>query len=94
VAEILKDVEAKASACLAESKRLAMAAIEASGREKSRLLAEAKTMADKAAEYRAIANGSLSLQDQQAKAQAKAVIEKAKMADEQHQSKRLKQDQD
>jgi hypothetical protein len=93
LAAIMRDAEEKAVACLVESKRFAMAAIEATGREKSRLLAEAKTMADKAAEYRAVANRELPVQQDQVKAQAKAVIEKAKRADEQHLSKRLKQDE-
>jgi CO/xanthine dehydrogenase Mo-binding subunit len=93
LAAIMRDAEEKAVACLVESKRFAMAAIEATGREKSRLLAEAKTMADKAAEYRLVANGGLPVQQDQVKAQAKAVIEKAKRADEQHLSKRLKQDE-
>jgi hypothetical protein len=93
LAAIMRDAEEKAVACLVESKRFAMAAIEATGREKSHLLAEAKKLADKAVEYRAVANGSLSQQQDNAKAQAKAVIEKAKRADEQHLSKRLKQDE-
>jgi len=76
LAAIMRDAEEKALACLVESKRFAMAAIEATGREKSRLLAEAKAMADKAGEYRAIANGAL-LQDH-AKSAATAAIEKAK----------------
>jgi CO/xanthine dehydrogenase Mo-binding subunit len=90
---IMRDAEEKAVLYTVESKRFAMAAIEATGREKSRLLAEAKTMADKAAEYRLVANGGLPVQQDQVKAQAKAVIEKAKRADEQHLSKRLKQDE-
>jgi hypothetical protein len=64
-----------------------MAAIEATGREKSRLLAEAKAMADKAAEYRAIGNGALP--QERAKSIATEAIEKAK----QPVSKRLKQDE-
>jgi CO/xanthine dehydrogenase Mo-binding subunit len=93
LAAIMRDAEEKAVLYMAESKRFAMAAIEATGREKSRLLAEAKTMADKAAEYRLVANHGLPVQQDQVKAQAKAVIEKAKRADEQHLSKRLKQDE-
>jgi hypothetical protein len=49
----------KAEECLAESKRMGMAAVEASGREQLRLLAEAKKYVAKAHQYRAIAEGSL-----------------------------------
>jgi len=59
VAAICKEAEAQAQACRADAMRMAFAAAGATGREKSRLYAEAKAMLDKASEYRAIADGSI-----------------------------------
>lgn len=59
VAAICKEAEAQAQACKADAMRMAFAAAGATGREKSRLYAEAKAMLDKASEYRAIADGSI-----------------------------------
>lgn len=74
--EIDTEAELKAKACLVKSKRLALAAVESKGREKERLLSEAKELAKKADEYRAIANGGI--REGLAKTEASAVIEKAK----------------
>lgn len=59
VAAICKEAEAQAQACKADAMRMAFAAAGATGREKSRLYAEAKALLSKAAEYRAIADGSI-----------------------------------
>lgn len=74
--EIVSEAGQRAKACLLQSKRLALAAVESKGREKERLLSEAKALAQKADEYRAIANGNV--REGLAKAEASAVIEKAK----------------
>lgn len=59
MAEIDREAEQKAKACLVHAKRLALAAVEATGREKTRLIDEAKALTAKAAEYRAVAGGDL-----------------------------------
>ncbi len=53
---LISEAGQKAQFCLLKSKRLALAAVEANGREKKRLLDEAKAMATMADEYRAVAN--------------------------------------
>lgn len=74
--EVHSEAEQKAKACMLQSKRLALTAVEAKGREKDRLLNEAKALAQKAEEYRAITKGNV--RDGLAKAKAAAIIEKAR----------------
>lgn len=74
--EIVSEAGQRAKACLLQSKRLALAAVESKGREKERLLNEAKALAQKADEYRAIASGNS--HETLANTEASAAIEKAK----------------
>lgn len=74
--EVDTEATGKAKACLLQSKRLALAAVEAKGREKERLLAQAEELAQKANEYRAVISRATAATV--AGVQASAAIEKAK----------------
>lgn len=76
ISRIIGDVEAKARQCMLESKQFALKAIEASGRERNRLLEKARELANRAEEYRAVANDTLI--DGVVEAEATAIIQKAK----------------
>lgn len=76
ISRIMGDVEAKARQCMLESKQFALKAVEASGRERTRLLEKARELANRADEYRAVANDTLI--DSVAETEAVAVIRKAK----------------
>lgn len=58
-------------------RNIALAAIEASGREKSRLIAQARRLAERANEYRRVTPGEL-LSIDQVQAQAQGLIGKIK----------------
>lgn len=68
-----KECEDKATACLIASKRAALAAVEATGKEKARLLAEARMLAEKADEYRQIFAAEVVAHNAIAKARTEAV---------------------
>lgn len=76
ISRIMGDVEARARQCMLESKQFALKAVEASGRERTRLLEKARELANRADEYRAVANDTLI--DSVAETEAVAVIRKAK----------------
>lgn len=67
---VAREAEDKAEEAMAQARNLALAAIDASGREKSRLIAQARKLAERANEYRRVARGELPTPDQvQAQAQ-------------------------
>jgi hypothetical protein len=72
-----REAEAKADEAMAQARNIALAAIEASGREKSRLIAQARRLAERANEYRRVARGEL-LSIDQVQAQAQGLIGKIK----------------
>jgi len=74
---VAREAEAKAEEAMAQAKNLALAAIDASGREKSRLIAQARRLADRANQYRRVARGELPTPDQ-SQAQAQGSIGKTK----------------
>jgi uncharacterized iron-regulated membrane protein len=74
---VAREAEAKAEEAMAEARNIALAAIDASGREKSRLIAQARKLAERANEYRRVARGELPTPDQ-VQAQAQGSIGKTK----------------
>ena len=74
---VAREAEAKAEEALAQARSLALAAIDAQGREKSRLIAQARKLSERAKEYRRIARGELPENDH-IQAQAREVIGNAK----------------
>ena len=72
---VAREAEAKAEEALAQARSLALAAIDAQGREKSRLIAQARKLAERANEYRRVARGELPTPDQ-VQAQARGSIGK------------------
>ena len=74
---VAREAEAKAEEALAQARSLALAAVDAQGREKSRLIAQAHKLSERAKEYRRIARGELPENDH-IQAQAREVIGNAK----------------
>jgi len=74
---VAREAEDKAEEAMAQARNLALAAIDASGREKSRLIAQARKLAERASEYRRVARGELPTPDQ-VQAQAQGSIGKTK----------------
>jgi DNA gyrase/topoisomerase IV subunit A len=74
---VTREAEAKAEEAMAKAKLLALAAVDASGREKSRLIEEARRHAERAKEFRRVARGELELFDHPKKRAAKTAQSEA-----------------
>lgn len=78
ISKLMGEIEAKADQCTLESKQYALKAVTASGRERTHLLEKARELANRADEYRAVANNTLIDDRDQSETGVVAVTRKAK----------------